>query len=158
MAPSLEPVEALTVTRVVNPSTWPVRGTKEVFAVPGSGPGHTGPNPALLALPGHAPKHRLERLAPLLGREHRHRGRESVEEVAAADRADLPRAEEAARRGAEDVLDRRRIVIRHVEHVGPAAVAGEDEGTGRPFRPQRRGLRAQRLAQVLVRRGAVAHV
>ena len=57
---------------------------------------------------------------------------------------------------AQRVLDRRRVVVRHLEHVGAAAVAGEEQRARGAAGAERLRLGAQRLAQVLVGRRAVA--
>src|SRR5436190_1741995 len=90
--------------------------------------------------------------------EHGQRGREAVEEVAAADGADLAGAEEARRGNAQRVLDRGRIVVGQVEHVRAAAVAGEQQGAGRTRRAKGERLSPQGLAEVLVGGGPVADV
>src|SRR2546426_730798 len=87
-------------------------------------------------------------------REQGHRRGEAVEEVAASDRPDLPGAEESAGRDAEGILDRRGVVVGHLEHMQAAAVAGEQQDAGRPRRAERLELGAERRAQVLVGGGA----
>src|SRR5205809_7599332 len=83
------------------------------------------------------------------GREHGHRRREAVHEVTAPDRADLAGAEEAAGRRREGVLDRTGVVVGHVEHVGTATVAGEEQHAGGARRPHRLRLVAERGAEIL---------
>ena len=73
-------------------------------------------------------------------------------------RPDLPSAEESGRRHPEDILQRRGIVVRDLEHVRATAVAGEQQGAGRPGRAERLHLEAEARPQVLVRGRAVAKV
>ncbi len=92
----------------------------------------TSPSPTSSASALATSSARLSAISP--SREDRDRRREPVQEVAAADRADLAGAEEAAGRRAERVLERQRVVVGGLEHVRAAAVAGEQQRPGRAVR------------------------
>src|SRR5262249_37221510 len=79
-------------------------------------------------------------------------GGEAVQEVRAADRSDLARAEHAGQRGAvQGGGDDAGVVVGLAEQVGAAAVAGEQEGGGG-------GAAVEHVAEVLVGGGRVAHL
>src|SRR5215211_5291803 len=92
-------------------------------------------------------------------REDRDGRGEAVQEVLAADRADLAGGEEPGRRRVEQGLRQRvGVVVGVGEHVAPAPVAGEQQRTRRRAAAERGHLHRQRLAQVTVRAEGVARV
>jgi 3-oxoacyl-[acyl-carrier protein] reductase len=83
--------------------------------------------------------------------EQRDRGGERVQEVLAADRSELSGAEEPGHRDlTEHFREERGVVVGLGEHPRSAAVAGEQQGPGRPAAVEGGGGPLQGAAQVLV--------
>src|SRR5262249_55222815 len=87
-----------------------------------------------------------------------HAGREAVDEVLAADRAQLALGEETGQRHGTDLgPDGAGVVVRPVEQAGATAVAGKQQGGLRPGFVGRQ-VQLQQGVQVLVSRRRIAYV